>query len=202
MLNNLNRTGIGSQSRDSAAAKLMTALLVTVCWVVSGPVGAAEFQLTSTTFSEGDRMRREQLYTGLGCGGENISPQLSWQGAPEATRSFAVVMHDLDAPKEGGWWHWLVANIPANMSQLPEGAGDPKAGLIPEAVQSRTDFGNPGYGGACPPPGHGDHRYRFTVYALEAEQLPLDESSSIETVLFHINANKLAEAKLEVVYGR
>ena len=189
-------------SRGGVAAKLVQAFLMIAFWLVSGLALAEEFTLSSTTFSEGDRMHRAQLYTGLGCGGENISPQLRWQGAPEGTRSFAVLMHDPDAPRDNGWWHWVVFNIPAGVSELPEGAGDPKAGLIPEATQSRTDFGNPGYGGACPPPGHGDHRYQFTVYALNVEQLPLDENSSVAKVVSQINASKLAEAQLEVIYGR
>ena len=193
---------VGDSCGGGVTAKLLRTLLAVVVWLVSGVASADDFTLSSTTFSEGDRMRRAQLYAGLGCGGENISPQLSWQGAPEGTRSFAVLMHDPDAPRENGWWHWVVFNIPANVTELPEGAGDPKAGLIPEATQSRTDFGNPGYGGACPPPGHGDHRYQFTVYALNVEQLPLDENSSVATVVSQVNASKLAEAQLEVIYGR
>ncbi|WP_160153096.1 YbhB/YbcL family Raf kinase inhibitor-like protein [Microbulbifer sp. ALW1] len=168
----------------------------------SGLVVAGEFTLSSTTIAEGERLRRAQLYSGPDCGGENISPQLSWRGAPEGTRSYALVMHDPDAPKEGGWWHWIVFNIPAGVTDLPEGAGELKAGLIPEATQSRTDFGSPGYGGACPPEGHGDHRYQFKVYALNIEQLPLGDNSSVAEVIALINSSKLAEATLEAKFGR
>ena len=160
------------------------------------------FSLASNTLKDGGRMPRAQVYFGFGCSGENISPELHWQGAPEGTRSFAVIMHDPDAPTGSGWWHWVVFNIPENVTALPEGAGDPKSGLIPEAIQSRTDFGSPGYGGACPPEGHGDHRYQFRVYALKVEQLQLDENTPAAMVAYQINANKLAEAQLEVKFGR
>ncbi|WP_323846987.1 YbhB/YbcL family Raf kinase inhibitor-like protein [Microbulbifer magnicolonia] len=160
---------------------------------------AAEFTVTSKTLQPGARMPMAHVYSG--CGGENISPELSWSGAPEGTKSFAVMVHDPDAPTGSGWWHWVLFNIPADVTSLPEGAGDPKNGLIPEAVQARNDYGSPGYGGACPPQGHGDHRYQFRVIALKVEQLPLDENASPAKVGFNVNANKLAEAELEVVWG-
>ncbi|WP_226667382.1 YbhB/YbcL family Raf kinase inhibitor-like protein [Microbulbifer aggregans] len=185
----------------SLAAKLVAALVLVVA-ICFPAVAAAQFTLSSTTLKPGGQLTNAQLYYGFGCSGENVSPQLSWQGAPEDTKSYAVVMHDPDAPTGSGWWHWVVFNIPTSVTELPEGAGDPKAGLIPEAIQSRTDFGSPGYGGACPPQGHGDHRYQFKVFALKTEQLPLDENSPAAMVGYYINANKLAEAQLEVKYGR
>ncbi|QIL88789.1 YbhB/YbcL family Raf kinase inhibitor-like protein [Microbulbifer sp. SH-1] len=181
-----------------AAVLLLLPLLVP-------PVAHADvkkFTLASKTFVNGARMQPAQLYFGFGCSGENISPELHWRGAPEGTRSFALTVHDPDAPTGSGWWHWIVFNIPADMNSLPEGAGDPKSGLIPEAIQSRTDFGSSGYGGACPPEGHGDHRYQFRIYALKVDQLPLDENSPAAMVAYYVNANKLAEAQLEVIYGR
>ena len=185
-----------------------TALFIAFFTMAAGPAataaseGTGAFELASTTLKAGGRMPKAQVYYGFGCSGENISPELHWQGAPEGTRSFAVVMHDPDAPTGSGWWHWVVFNIPASVTSLPEGAGDPKSGLIPEAIQSRTDFGSPGYGGACPPEGHGDHRYQFRVYALGVEQLRLDENTPAAMVAYQINANKLAQAQLEVKFGR
>ncbi|SEA31188.1 YbhB/YbcL family Raf kinase inhibitor-like protein [Microbulbifer marinus] len=179
-----------------SVAKLVAATTLTV---ISAMSSAAEFTLTSKTLQAGERMPQAHVYHG--CGGENISPQLSWSGAPEGTKSFAVMVHDPDAPTGSGWWHWVVFNIPADVTSLPEGAGDPKNGLIPEAVQARNDYGAPGYGGACPPQGHGDHRYQFRVYALKVEELPLDENASAAKVGFNVNANKLAEAELEVTWG-
>nr|WP_193191089.1 YbhB/YbcL family Raf kinase inhibitor-like protein [Microbulbifer taiwanensis] len=160
---------------------------------------AAEFTLTSNSLKPGARKPMAHVFNG--CGGENISPQLSWSGAPEGTKSFALMVHDPDAPTGSGWWHWVIFNIPANVSELPEGAGDPKNGLIPEAIQGRNDYGNPGYGGACPPKGHGDHRYQFRIYALKVEELPLDDNATPAMVGFNVNANKLAEAELEVLWG-
>lgn len=201
MYRNQLRRFWGAATRRALAAKLVTVLVLAVT-SFPGPASAGEFKLSSTTLTEGGRMGAAQLYHGFGCNGENISPQLSWQGAPEGTKSFAVVMYDPDAPTGSGWWHWVVFNIPADVTELPEGAGNPKSGLIPEAIQGRTDFGNSGYGGACPPEGGGDHRYQFRVYALKTEELPLDENSPAAKVGYYINANKLAEAQLEVKYGR
>ncbi|AMX03024.1 PEBP family protein [Microbulbifer thermotolerans] len=159
-----------------------------------------DFILTSKTLKAGERMPMAHVFDA--CGGDNISPQLSWQGAPEGTESFALMVHDPDAPTGSGWWHWVMFNIPADATELPEGAGDLKNGLIPEAIQVRNDYGAPGYGGACPPEGHGDHRYQFRLYALKVEQLPLDDTATPAMVGFNVNANALAVAELEVVYGR
>ncbi|MFV8784400.1 YbhB/YbcL family Raf kinase inhibitor-like protein [Microbulbifer sp. SA54] len=197
----MKRNSGAADASGNVAAKLVAALLL-VAGVFLPAMASAEFTVSSSTLETGGRLKAAQVYYGFGCSGENISPQLSWQGAPEGTKSYAVVMHDPDAPTGSGWWHWVVFNIPASVTELPEGAGDPKSGLIPEAIQSRTDFGSPGYGGACPPQGHGDHRYQFKVFALKVEQLPLDENSPAAMVGYYINANKLAEAQLEVKYGR
>ncbi|MDP5210384.1 YbhB/YbcL family Raf kinase inhibitor-like protein [Microbulbifer sp. 2205BS26-8] len=161
---------------------------------------AGQLALSSSSLSPRQKMPLAHVYGG--CGGENLSPQLSWKGAPEGTKSYAVMVYDPDAPTGSGWWHWVVFNIPADTTSLPEGAGDLKNGLIPEAIQVSNDYGNLGYGGACPPKGHGDHRYRFQVFALKVESLPLDENASPAKVGFHVNANKLAEAELEVLWGR
>ncbi|MCQ3831070.1 YbhB/YbcL family Raf kinase inhibitor-like protein [Microbulbifer elongatus] len=192
----------GCRPQTATLGRILFSLVALSALVFALDARAEPFVLTSPDYAEGDRMRAEHRYYGFGCNGENISPHLKWSGAPEGTRSFALVMHDPDAPTGSGWWHWVVFNIPAQMRGLPEGSGDPKNGLIPEAIQSRTDFGSPGYGGACPPEGHGEHRYQFRVYALKVEQLPLDENSPAAMVAYQINANKLAEAQLELKFGR
>ncbi|MBB3062941.1 hypothetical protein FHS09_003792 [Microbulbifer rhizosphaerae] len=187
--------------RCFGAAKLVAATVLSVLAAMSSTASsAAGLVLTSKTLAPGKRMPDAHVYNG--CGGENVSPQLSWSGAPEGTKSFALMVHDPDAPTGSGWWHWVMFNIPADVTELAEGAGDPKTGLIPEAIQGRNDFGSLGYGGACPPEGHGDHHYQFKVFALKVEQLPLDEMDTPAKVGFYVNANKLAEAQLEVVYGR
>ncbi|MFA0789687.1 YbhB/YbcL family Raf kinase inhibitor-like protein [Microbulbifer echini] len=179
--------------------KLSTGLAALLISLVAVVAQAGQLTLSSSSLKPGAKMPLTHVYSG--CGGENLSPELSWAGAPEGTKSYAVMVYDPDAPTGSGWWHWVMFNIPADVTSLPEGAGDLKNGLIPEAVQGRNDYGNPGYGGACPPKGHGDHRYRFRVYALKVDTLPLDENSSPAKVGFNVNANKLAEAELEVLWG-
>jgi Raf kinase inhibitor-like YbhB/YbcL family protein len=166
-----------------------------------GAAHAKGMKLSSANLKAGGTVANEQVYKGFGCTGDNISPALSWSGAPAKTKSFALTVYDPDAPTGSGWWHWVVFNIPAEMTSLPEGAGELKNGLIPEAVQVRNDYGHPGYGGACPPKGGGDHRYQFRIYALKVEQLPLDFNATPAQVGFQVNANKLAEADLEVLWG-
>ena len=131
---------------------------------------------------------------------DNRNPQLAWTGAPEGTQSFVVTAYDPDAPTGSGWWHWTVFDIPAAVTELPAGA-TVGAGLPAGAVEGRTDFGAPGYGGACPPPG-APHHYVFTVFALGVADLPLDDGASGAMVGFMARANALASATLTATYGR
>jgi Raf kinase inhibitor-like YbhB/YbcL family protein len=138
-----------------------------------------------------------------GCHGANTSPALLWTNPPEGTRSFAVTVHDLDVPSGGEWWHWIIFNIPANVTGLVKGAGDPQAHLAPAgAVQTRNDFGKEGYGGPCPPPGDKPHRYEFAVYALKTDKLPLDEKTPAATVSFYLQQNLISKAVLRGTYSR
>src|SRR5450756_1694987 len=134
---------------------------------------AQDFTLTSPDLKDGGTIANEQVITGFGCTGGNISPALSWSGAPAGTKSFAINMLDPDAPTGSGWWHWVVFNIPPATTSLPKDAGNlKKKKLMPRgAIQSRTDFGTPGYGGPCPPPGD-PHHYRITVFAVDVAKLP------------------------------
>jgi len=116
-------------------------------------------------------MASAQVFNSFGCSGQNVSPALSWSHAPAGTQSFALLVHDPDAPTGSGWWHWLVYDIPATVTSLPAGAGDPKTKLLPpSALQGRTDFGTYAYGGPCPPPGK-LHHYHFRLYALKVPKL-------------------------------
>src|SRR5450631_1773434 len=109
---------------------------------------ASALTLTSPDIKPGATIADEQVFNSFGCTGKNISPALSWSGAPQGTKSFALSVYDPDAPTGSGFWHWVVFNIPAGVTGLAKGAGDPKSGAAPKgAVQSRTDFGVPGYGG-------------------------------------------------------
>lgn len=133
----------------------------------------------------------------------NISPQLSWENAPQGTRSFAITAFDPDAPTGSGWWHWTVVNIPPTVSDLPAGAGDKDNARLPAgAVQGRNDFGYAGFGGACPPEGDRPHHYRFTVWALDTPTLPIDAQSSGALVGFMIHNHVIASAQLTATLAR
>jgi Raf kinase inhibitor-like YbhB/YbcL family protein len=164
---------------------------------------AEEFVLSSAQIKPGDQLSNEQVFKGFGCDGDNKSPSLSWKGAPDNTKSYAVTLYDPDAPTGSGWWHWVVFNIPAATHSLDEGAGDIKTGKAPKgSVQSETDFGVAGFGGACPPEGDKPHRYQFTIVALDVDQLPLKQDASGAMVGFYLNQHALAKAVLEATYSR
>lgn len=158
---------------------------------------ALALDLSSTDIQPGQPMGERHVYAGFGCSGGNQSPALQWSGAPEGTRSFAITAYDPDAPTGSGWWHWVMFNLPASVTSLPTGTAIPAG-----AVQGRTDFGAPGYGGPCPPVGHGPHRYVFTVHALKVDSLALDANASAAMVGFMVNANSLAKASLTATYER
>ena len=163
-------------------------------------------KLSSTSFSDGDYLKRDHILSadyGFGCGGGNQSPHLKWEGAPADTKSFAVLCFDPDAPTGSGFWHWVVVNIPPSVTELPLGAGNPARGKLPEgALQVRTDFGKPGYGGPCPPEGDHPHRYLFTVHAVSMDKLPVSADTSAAVVGFYLNFNTLAKASLMGLYKR
>ncbi|MEW8563185.1 MAG: YbhB/YbcL family Raf kinase inhibitor-like protein [Candidatus Thiodiazotropha sp.] len=164
---------------------------------------AGGFSLTSPQLQAGGHIVNEQVFNSFGCQGDNISPSLHWTNPPAGTKSFAVTVYDPDAPTGSGWWHWVVFNIPSDVRSLPKGAGGSRSGAMPaDSVQSRTDFGKPGYGGPCPPAGDKAHRYQFTVYALKTDKLPLDESAPAAMVGFYLHQNLLEKVVLEADYGR
>lgn len=125
----------------------------------------------------------------------NASPHLKWSGAPEGTKSYAVTCYDPDAPTGSGFWHWTVANIPAEVSELPAGGPVPAG-----AVEGRTDFGAPGFGGAAPPPGHGPHRYIFTVFAVDTDKLDVTPDNSGAVFGFNLHFHTLAKATITATY--
>lgn len=173
------------------------ALLLGLSLLAAG-ARAQTFTLKSSDL--GGQATARQFFNGNGCSGSNVSPQLSWENAPKGTQSFAVTMYDKDAPTGSGWWHWVVFNIPASATELKAGAGDASKDLTPAGtVQSLTDFGKPGYGGPCPPPG-APHQYLITVYALSAK-LELDKTATPALVGFYLGQTALARASL-VVYGQ
>lgn len=149
------------------------------------------------------QLTMKQVFQGFGCSGENISPQLSWENAPAGTKSFAVTVYDPDAPTGSGWWHWVILNIPANTNELKANAGDPTSNIAPKgSLQTRTDYGKAGFGGACPPKGHGFHKYEFTVYALKREKFDFSSNMPAAQVNYMIKSNALAQATLIAYYKR
>jgi len=151
----------------------------------------------------GGQATNKQVFKGFGCTGENISPELYWENVPAGTKSFAVTMYDPDAPTGSGFWHWIVFDIPANITELKPDAGNLSKNLAPSgAIQSKTDFGQPGYGGPCPPEGHGFHEYIITVYALKTDKLGLDQNASGAFVGFNLFSNTIAKASLVMYYKR
>ena len=131
-----------------------------------------------------------------------MSPQLSWSDAPKGTAAFAITAYDPDAPSGSGWWHWQIVNIPANVTSLPADAGDQSKKLAPKGSrQIDNDYGFAGFGGACPPGGHGVHRYQFTVHAL-SKKLELPENASGALTGYMIHAHSLASSTIEALYKR
>jgi Raf kinase inhibitor-like YbhB/YbcL family protein len=161
------------------------------------------FTVTSESLADGDVLPMPQVSGVMGAGGEDRSPQLSWSGFPEGTRSFAVTVYDPDAPTGSGFWHWAVANIPASVTELDAGAGDRSGCALPEgAVQVRNDAGFPGYVGAAPPAGDGPHRYFVVVHAVDTDALDVDADASPAVLGFNLFSHTLARATLVGTYTR
>jgi hypothetical protein len=146
------------------------------------------FMIRSAAFEDGGMIPRD--YT---CDGNDISPALEWQGEPEGTRGFALIMDDPDAPV-GTFAHWLLWNIPSDTHSIPEGssAGTP----------GRNGFGRIGYGGPCPPKGHGPHRYFFRVFALNVPSIDLKEGATRKELTQAIEPHVLATAECMGIYER
>lgn len=160
------------------------------------------FTLDSPDIAEGQRIAVQHVFKGFGCDGGNVSPALVWRNPPAGTQGYAVTAYDPDAPTGSGWWHWVVVNLPAQATGLPAGAGNVQGAMPAGARQIGTDYGTPGYGGPCPPQGHGEHRYIFTVYALKTPQLALPEHATAAMAGYMMRANSLGSASLTATYSR
>ena len=184
-------------SMKVGAGLLFAAIGVGASLTYPPAVEAASFTLTSAAFKNNGAIAPKYSFNQFGCTGENLSPPLEWKNPPAGTKSFALMVHDPDAPTGSGWWHWVVYNIPAETTALPEGAGAADGKALPKGtVQGNTDFGKPGWGGPCPPPGSGKHHYNFTLYALKVDKIEVPPGASPAMVGFNVNANKLGQAKL------
>ena len=166
-------------------------------------IASADFRLESSEITPGGMLPDNQVYAGFGCTGGNESPQLQWSGEPKETKSFAVTAYDPDAPTGSGWWHWLIYNIPADIHELPHNAGDVSTNIAPKgSTQGKSDFGVPGYGGACPPKGSKPHRYQFRIFALDVPKLALPKGASGALIGYNLNAHALGIAKFEALFQR
>jgi Raf kinase inhibitor-like YbhB/YbcL family protein len=165
---------------------------------------AEDFKLVSADIAPQGEIANKFVYQGFGCHGENVSPALSWSGAPPGTKSFALLVHDPDAPTGGaGWWHWVAYDIPAASHALAQGAGTADGARLPPGThQAKSDFGTVGWGGPCPPAGDRKHHYIFTVYALKVAKLEVPAGASAALIGFNANANALVTATLTGLYGR
>ncbi|UQX88471.1 YbhB/YbcL family Raf kinase inhibitor-like protein [Jatrophihabitans telluris] len=154
------------------------------------------FTVTSTDATDGQPFAPAQMSGAFGVpGGEDVSPHLSWSGFPAETKSFAVTIHDPDAPTGSGFWHWAVADIPASVTELGSGAGESSGAALPDgAFQLRNDGGAAGFIGAAPPAGHGEHRYFIVVHALDVESLGVPQDASPAFLGFNITSHVLARA--------
>ncbi len=161
-----------------------------------------ELAVSSPDFADGARLPDAQVSAGALASGEDRSPALEWGPAPEGTRSFAVTCWDPDAPTGSGFWHWAVYNIPADVTSLPAGAGTPGSADLPKEARSvRNDGGVPGFVGAAPPVGHGEHRYIFAVHALDTT-LDLDEDVSPARLGFNMFGRTLARGLVTGTWNR
>jgi Raf kinase inhibitor-like YbhB/YbcL family protein len=181
---------------------LAAASLVSSVTVPRRADGQGTLRVESATFKDGGMLTKAQEYNGMQCSGGNVSPELHWSAVPAGTKSLGLTMYDPDAPTGSGWWHWVVYNIPASTTSLPLGAGDASGAKLPAGtVQGRTDFGKPGYGGPCPPPGK-PHHYIFTLYALKVPSLALDKDASAAMVSANLHGNSVGKATVTGLYGR
>jgi Raf kinase inhibitor-like YbhB/YbcL family protein len=179
------------------------ALALTAALTSTTADAAGSFTLTSSAFKNNQPIPDKYAFDKMGCTGQNVSPPLAWANPPAGTKSFALMVHDPDAPTGSGWWHWVVYDIPADTTSLPEGGGKEGGASLPKgAKQARTDFGTAAFGGACPPPGSGKHHYNFTLFALKVDKLEIPDAASPAMIGFNVHANALGKAKLTGLYTR
>jgi Raf kinase inhibitor-like YbhB/YbcL family protein len=179
----------------------LSVFCVAMAMLKASAVGAETLQVQVGGLRSNEVIPQKYVYDHSGCSGENVSPDVRWGGAPASTKSFALVVWDQDAPVSGGFYHWVILNLPRTTKRLAEGTGNVSGRQAPPgAVQLVNDWGEPGYGGPCPPGGR-QHRYHFIVYALGVDQLPVTEKTRISEAAAQIRKNALASAEVVLVYG-
>lgn len=175
--------------------------LAVICSLCFFANSANAISISSSDFQEGKIIKEDNVYNGFGCKGKNISPQITINDIPKDAKSLAITIYDPNAPTGSGWWHWIAYNIPTATKTIT--AGDVKGLSFGKgAVFGRNDFGTYGYGGPCPPVGHGRHHYILSVYALSVEKLDLPKDASAALIGYNINANIIEKASITALYKR
>ena len=201
MLRIVEKTNMTERDQGGASPRPLSPPGQSTSW--TEPVELPPFALVSPDFlAGGETVPHAQLFHGRGYTGENLSLTLEWSNAPAGTKSLAITLYDLDARAGKGCWHWVMYNIPPNVSRLAAGAGDPSRSLMPGVTHGNTDFGTPGYIGPCPPKGDKPHRYIFTVHALGVARIEVPANATAAFIGFSIGAHRLASATLTCKYGR
>jgi Raf kinase inhibitor-like YbhB/YbcL family protein len=189
----------------SMGARLLGAVSV-ACIAATSAVAAPKSKFVLTSSDPQLAISVPLIYTAkaFGCSGGNLSPELHWSGALAGTQSFVVTLFDRDERSTpSGWWHWVLYNLPKNVSSLPQGAGAEHSRALPAgALQGRTDLGENAYHGPCPAKGDPPHRYVFTVYALNVAKLPVAPDSSGAMVTSIVQEHLLGKAVFVAHYGR
>ena len=172
------------------------AILVAAGLAAASPIRAME--LTSPNISPGAPLAATQAKSG--CGGENRSPALAWRDAPQATQSFALTVFDPDA--HGGWWHWLVLDIPPQTTGLAQGAGSGKAALPAGALEAANSNGVKAYSGPCPPAGSGTHHYQITLWALDTPTAGINAGGDPQAVGEWLQKHNIGMTRITPVYRK
>ncbi|MEO1437712.1 MAG: YbhB/YbcL family Raf kinase inhibitor-like protein [Bacteroidota bacterium] len=178
-------------------------LSVFILLLLTVTIGISQNGFTLSSKTLGGNATQLEAFNNFGCTGENSSPELHWENPPEGTKSFAITMYDPDAPTGSGWWHWVVFDIPADTKSVVQNAGDITKDLLPEqAIQTINNYGGKGYGGPCPPQGHGIHQYLITVHALDTESLGLDDTTDPAVVGYNLWVHTIEKASMVTYYRR
>jgi Raf kinase inhibitor-like YbhB/YbcL family protein len=162
----------------------------------------ASFSVESNDVADDQQMTNAQVYSGFGMTGQNISPELRWHGFPAETKGFAVTCYDPDAPTGSGFWHMVLLDVPASVTELATGAVSGDQSRLPAgAFCVRNDYGSKDFGGAAPPAGDPPHRYVFAVHALDVDSLGVNSDVSPAVAGFNLRFHTLARAVMIPVYG-
>jgi Raf kinase inhibitor-like YbhB/YbcL family protein len=181
-------------------ARRVCLLLIVVPFLFFSPktiLGGEAMEISSTAFKDGGKIPIQ--YVMPGAGGKNISIPLAWKNVPAGTKSFCLSIVD-PHPVAQNWVHWLVINIPAQVTSIEEGASMKK--MPRGSVELKSSFGDVGYGGPQPPKGTGDHPYVVTLYALNVEKLDLGVNTSLSAFKEAIEGKVISTASITGKYGR